>query len=123
MENKNDNVEKEAHVVSVMTDKHKETCAVVRDEKDGRLLPHQIRRPRLTKGEKNHRKHQATEEGSSDKRSEISCRHQNFFLKKITHYVNFGILLCVKTTSLRPDAVMEEHVFSDMLRPRRSPAR
>ena len=61
MENKNDNVEKEAHVVSVMTDKHKETCAVVRNEKDGRLLPHQIRRPRLTKGEKNHRKHQATE--------------------------------------------------------------
>ena len=48
-----DNVQKETHVVSVMTDLHKETCAVVTDEKDDRLLPHQIRRPRLTKEEKN----------------------------------------------------------------------
>ena len=40
-----DNVRKETHVVSVMTNKLKETCAVVRDEKDDRLLPHQIRRP------------------------------------------------------------------------------
>ena len=34
-----------------MTNWYKETCTVVRDEKDDRLLPHQIRRPRLTKGE------------------------------------------------------------------------
>ena len=47
-----DNVHKETHVVSVMTDLYKEACTVVRDEKDDRLLPHQIRRPRLTKGEK-----------------------------------------------------------------------
>ena len=39
-----DNVRKETHVVSVMTDQHKETCAVVRDDKDDRLLPHQIRK-------------------------------------------------------------------------------
>ena len=44
-----------------MTDLYKETCTVVRDEKDDRLLPHQIRRPRLTAREKNPRKHQATE--------------------------------------------------------------
>ena len=47
-----DNVPKETHAVSVMTDQPLETVAVVRDEKDDRLLPHQIRRPRLTKGEK-----------------------------------------------------------------------
>ena len=69
-----------------MTDKHKETCAVVRDEKDDRLLPHQIRRPRQTKGRKILKRHQVTEENSSDKRSEIPCRY---------------ILLCVKTTSLK----------------------
>ena len=34
-----------------------------------------------------------------------------------------GILPCVKTTSLRPGANLEEHVPSDMLRLRRSPAR
>ena len=44
------NIQKETHVVSVMTDWYKETCTVVRDEKDDRLLPHQIRRPRLTEG-------------------------------------------------------------------------
>ena len=52
---------KKTHVVSVMTDQHKETCAVVRDEKGDRPLPHQIRRPRLTTREKNPQKHQATE--------------------------------------------------------------
>ena len=39
-----------------------------------------------------------------------------------TRHVNFGILPCVKTTSLRPDAYMEENVASDMLRLRRCPA-
>ena len=33
-----------------MTNMYKETCTVVRDEKTDRLLPHQIRRPRLTEG-------------------------------------------------------------------------
>ena len=36
---------------------------------------------------------------------------------------NFGILPCVKTTSLRPEANLEEHVSSDMLRPRKSLAK
>ena len=44
-----DNVQKETHEVSVLTDQYMETCTVVRDEKDDRFLPHQIRRPRLTK--------------------------------------------------------------------------
>ena len=56
-----DNVQKETHVVAVMTNLHKETCAVVRGKKDDRLLLHQARRPRLTKGEKNPQK-QATNE-------------------------------------------------------------
>ena len=46
----------------------------------------------------------------------------NSVKKKIRH-VNVGILLCVKTTSLRPDAYVEENVSSDMLRLRRSPAK
>ena len=37
-----DNVQKETHVVSVMTDLNKETCTVVKDEEDDRLLPHKI---------------------------------------------------------------------------------
>ena len=49
-----DNVQKETHAVS-------ETCTVVRDEKDDRLLPHHFRRPGLTKTENNPQKHQATE--------------------------------------------------------------
>ena len=42
-----DNVRKETHVVSVVN-KPRETVAEVRDEKDSRPRPHQIRRPRLT---------------------------------------------------------------------------
>ena len=55
-----DNVRKETHVVSVMTDWPLETVAVVRDEKDD-LLPNQIRRPRLTARETNPQENQATE--------------------------------------------------------------
>ena len=51
-----DKVQKETHVVSVMTNLYKESCTVVRDENDDRLLPHQIRRPRLTKGRKSSKK-------------------------------------------------------------------
>ena len=40
-----------------------------------------------------------------------------------TRHVNFGILPCVKTSCLRPDANTEEHVSADMLRLRRRPAR
>ena len=44
----------------------------------------------------------------------------HFFLKKKNRHVIFGILPCVKTTSLRLDANLEENVSSDMLRLRRS---
>ena len=72
-------VHKETHVVSAMTNNYKETCTVVRDEKDDRLLPHQIRRPRLTKGgEKSFKKSGNREESSSDKRSEIPCRYNSW---------------------------------------------
>ena len=54
------------------------------------------------------------------KRSEIPCRCKNCTKKR---HVNYGILPCVKTTSLKQDANMEEHVSSDMLRLRRIPAR
>ena len=111
-----DNVQKETHVVSVLTNQCTEICTVLRDEKDDRLLPHQIRRPRLTKEEKNPQKHQATE------RKTLQTQGARFSViiktVKIRH-VNFGILLCVKTTSLRPNAYMEENVSSDMLRLRR----
>ena len=89
-----DNVQKETHVVSVVTIQHKETCTIVRDEKDDRLLPHH-------------------------KRNQILCRYKNCK----TGHVDFGILPCVKTTSLRPDAYMKEHVSSDMLRLTRSSAK
>ena len=52
---------KGSHAGSVMTQWPLATVAVVRDEKDDRLLPHQIRRPRLTKGENSLKKHQATQ--------------------------------------------------------------
>ena len=56
-----DKVRNFSHVVSVMTDKHKETRTAVRGEKDGRPLPHQTRRPRLTAREKHPQKLEAIE--------------------------------------------------------------
>ena len=110
-----DSVQKETHVVSVMTDKYKEICTVVRDEKDDRLLPHHIRRPRLTKGEKNPQTHQATERNALQTRNEHSEFRAVTKTVKTCH-VDLGILPCVKTTSLRPDANLEDCVSSDMLR-------
>ena len=72
-----DNVRKLTHVVSVMTDQHKEICAVVRDEKDDHPLPHQIRRPRLTGSKKKPQTHQATEMKALQTRSEIPCRYKD----------------------------------------------
>ena len=113
------NVQKETYVVSVMTDKHKETCAVVTDKKDDRLLWHPIRRSRLTKGEKSS-KHLATERKALQTKG---ARFRAVTKTVKTRHVNCGILPCVKTSSLRPDAFLEENVYSDMLRLRRSPAR
>ena len=96
-----DNVRKETHVVSVMTDWRNETCAVVRDEKDDRPLLDHIRRPRLTAREKNPRKHQGTEMKA------LQTKGAKFrAVTKIvrTRHVTFGILPCVKTTILRQDA-------------------
>ena len=87
---------------------------MVRDEKDDRLLPHQIRRQRLTKGEK-----QLQKQATTDTRSKIPCRYTNI---KIRH-VDSGILPYVITTSLRPDAQMAKNADSDMLRLRRSPTK
>ena len=52
-------------------------CAVVRDEEDDRPPPHQIRRPRLTAREKILEKSGNRDESSSDRKSEIPCRHKN----------------------------------------------
>ena len=115
-----DNVQKETHVVSVMTNLHKETCAMVRGKKDDRPLPHQVRRPRLTAREKISQKHQVTEMKALQTKG-AKFRAVTKIVKH--HQVVFGILPCVKTRSLRPDANLEEHVSSDTLRLRKSPAR
>ena len=99
-----------------------QSCAwlVVRQDKFGAKGPNQIcwhRKP--TCWHADHGQFHAWWMGPSDKRSKIPCR--KFFLK--TRHVNVGIFLCVKTSSLRPDAKMEEDVSSDMLRPRRRPAK
>ena len=90
-----DNVLKETHVVSVMINWYKETCTVVRDEKDDRLLPHQIRRSRLTKGENiwqwRGKLFRPKEQDSMPLKKTVETRH-----------VKFGILPCVNTTSLGP---------------------
>ena len=94
--------------------------ALVRDEKDDHLLPHPVRRQRLIARDKNHQRNQAT------KRKALQIKGTKFhadseFVK--TRHVKFGILRASKTTSLRLDACLEEHVSSEMLRLRRSPAR
>ena len=108
-----------SHVVSVMTNQYKETCTVVRDEKDNRLLPHQIGRPRLTKREKNLQTNLATDRKALQTGEKF---HADIKFVK-TRLVDLGILSCVKTTILRPDAPMEENVSSDMLRLMRRPAK
>ena len=112
-----DNVQEETHEVSVMRDKYKETCTVVRDEKDDRLPSHQIWRPRLTKEEKNPQTHPATERKALQTKG-AKFRAVTFFWKKKKKKRHSSP--CVKTTSLRPDANLEEHVSSDMLRLRKS---
>ena len=113
------NVQKETHVFSVMTDLYKETCTVVKDEEDDRLLPHQIRRPRLTKGEKI-LKHSRQQRGKLfRRRSEIPCRYRTF--SKIRHVVS-GIFPCVKTTSLRLDAHLPTNAIFDMYEAEEEPS-
>ena len=107
-----DNVRKETHVALVMTDLWKETSAVARDEEDEKAK---------TDGEgENPQEHQATEmKALQTKRAKFRAVTKNC---KSRHVV-FGILPCVKTTSLRLDANLEENVSSDMSRRKRSPSR
>ena len=86
------------------------------DEKDDRLLPHQIRRPRLTNGEKIFKKHHAKEREALQTKG-TKCHACTKIVK--TRRVNLGTCPCVKTTSARPDAHLKEHVSSDMLRQRK----
>ena len=70
-----DNVRKETHAVSVITNQHQETCAVVRNKKDDRLLPQQNSKAKTDEGSKNLKNtSRDNEESSSDKRSDIPCR-------------------------------------------------
>ena len=73
--NHRDNARKKTHVVSVMTNKHKETCAVVRDEKGRSSSPAPNSKAKTDDGEeKSATTSGIKEESSSDKRSEIPCR-------------------------------------------------
>ena len=109
-----DNVPQETHAVSVMTKLPLTTVAVVRDEKDDCLLPHQLRRPRLSKGQTQAERKPLQTQGAKFRAVATIFK---------TGHVDFGILPCVQTTRLRPDAYMKEHVSSDMLRLTRSPAK
>ena len=85
-----DTVQKETHVVSVMTDKLLGTVAKVRDENYDRLLSRQIRRPRLTKGEKNPQK-QTEREALQTKGAKFRAVTQ--IVK--TRHVDFGMTGCI----------------------------
>ena len=114
-----DNVRMETHFVSVMN-WPLETVAELRDEKDNRPLPHQIRRPRLTVREETPQKNQATEMKALQTKG-ARFRADTEFV--ITRHVVVGLLPYVQTTSLRMDAHLATSVFSDMLGRSRSPAR
>ena len=103
-----------------MDNVRKETCAVVRDEKDDRPLPHQIRRPRLMAREKDLQKHRATDINA------VQTKGAKFRADTeiaIIRHVVIAILPYAKTTSLRLDAFMATTAIFDMLRQRRSPAK
>ena len=61
--------------------------AELRDEKDNRPLPHQIRRPRLTTREKNPQKHQATEKLFRQKGAEFRADTEI----AVTHWMQIAI--------------------------------
>ena len=103
---------KETHVVSVLTDFYKETCTELRDEP----APN-------SKAKTDGEEEKTLKRIRQQRRKLFRQKEQNSVpIQKIIHHVNVG-LPCVKTTSLRPDANLEEHVSSDMMRLRRSPAR
>ena len=116
-----DNVRKETHVVSVMTDWPLETVAVVRDEKNDRLLLlHPIQRPnRLTARGKNPHRDQAVNRKALWTRVKF---HADSDSVKIRH-VSSGILPCVLITTLKKDVYMATNAIFDMLTQNESPAK
>ena len=86
---------------------------MVRDEKDDRLLPHQIRRPKIDE-RREIRNNIMQQRGKLFRQKERNSMPIQKMSK--TRHENFGILPNVITTSLRPDTYLEEHVSSDMLR-------
>ena len=115
------NVPKETHVVSVMTHWPLETVTVVRDEKDVCLLPHSIQRKRLAERNKNlFHKNQAI------KRKARQIKEARF--DPDTSFVNmrrvsFGILPCVRTTSLKKVVDMVTNAISDTVGQKRRPTK
>ena len=112
-----DNVRNDTHVVSVMTDLHKETCAAVRDEKDDCPLPHQIPRPRLTKREKILKNRPRGKLFRQKERNSVPlhiCKNPSC---KCWHPP-----VCQNYKS-ETGCNLEERVSSDMLRLRKSPVR
>ena len=75
-----DNVPKETHEVSVTTQWPSTAVTKVRDRKDDRLLPHQIRRQRLSARDKNPHRDQAVNRKTHLMRVKIPCRFK--FCKK-----------------------------------------
>ena len=116
-----DNVPKETHAVSVMTEQTLETVAKARDEKDDRLLPCPIRRQnRLTVRDKNLQKNQAI------KRKALQTKGAKFhadsnFVK--TSFASAGILPFVRISSLKKDVYMATNASSDKLRQKESRTR
>ena len=72
-----DNVQKETHVVSVMTDQYKESCTVVRERKGRSSSPAPNLKAKTDEWrEKSSKTSRNKEESSSDKRSENPCRYK-----------------------------------------------
>ena len=102
-----DNLPKETHAVSVMT--QWPPAAVAKSETMRTIVFSRAKfEGKDGEGEKNPQKKSGNkEEGSADKRSEIPCRYKTCK----NRHVNFGILPCVKSTSLRTDANMDRSVL------------
>ena len=88
--------------------------------KDDRLLPHPIRRQRLTARDKNPQKNQATKRKALQTKGAKSRAYSEFVKSRRVH---FGILPCVRSTSLKEGVFMVTNAISDMLRPKKSPAK
>ena len=73
-----------------------------------------------TNGEQNPQKHQATKKRALHTKG-AKFHADSEFVK--TRHLSFGILPCVRTTSLKKDVYMATHAISDMLRPKESAAK